>query len=69
MANKFQSTRPVWGATATFAILVSYAFIFQSTRPVWGATKQVSFEMYYWRISIHAPRVGRELMVTNDDMV
>ena len=34
---QFQSTRPVWGATATFAELYA-KWTFQSTRPVWGAT-------------------------------
>ena len=35
---KFQSTRPVWGATkAEIEYLTSE--IFQSTRPVWGATR------------------------------
>ena len=36
--NLFQSTRPVWGATAVHKY-GSYLFpAFQSTRPVWGAT-------------------------------
>ena len=34
---KFQSTRPVWGATWT-AFLAMLTPKFQSTRPVWGAT-------------------------------
>ena len=58
--RKFQSTRPVWGAT-TFAPVVVSVTIFQSTRPVWGAT---SFLLsWYLRriISIHAPRVGRDV--------
>ena len=33
----FQSTLPVWGATATGDTAIS-ANIFQSTLPVWGAT-------------------------------
>ena len=35
---KFQSTRPVWGATTRFAVLEERMKVFQSTRPVWGAT-------------------------------
>ncbi len=44
LLGKFQSTRPVWGATTkTFTVRV--ASIFQSTRPVWGATVSVSWLM------------------------
>ena len=34
---EFQSTRPVWGATKDFSLVLSPS-LFQSTRPVWGAT-------------------------------
>ncbi len=34
---------------------------FQSTRPVWGATGKLLGERNHNRISIHAPRVGRDL--------
>ena len=34
---KFQSTRPVWGATLA-APSMALVTVFQSTRPVWGAT-------------------------------
>ena len=34
---------------------------FQSTRPVWGATKESCPPIPYNKISIHAPRVGRDL--------
>ena len=33
---------------------------FQSTRPVWGATKLRGIYSRAHRISIHAPRVGRD---------
>ena len=82
--GRFQSTRPVWGATIRKVGLVALTDEFQSTRPVWGATaKKVRQD---WRknyfnprapcgarpeaddrykqietISIHAPRVGRDL--------
>ena len=36
----FQSTRPVWGATAS-ALIACVLTMFQSTRPVWGATRAV----------------------------
>ena len=35
--RRFQSTRPVWGATV-FDIQDTHKVKFQSTRPVWGAT-------------------------------
>ncbi len=35
--RKFQSTRPLWGATAVAAKLFGLS-VFQSTRPLWGAT-------------------------------
>ena len=34
---------------------------FQSTRPVWGATGVGRGRRYSCRVSIHAPRVGRDL--------
>ena len=36
----FQSTRPVWGATAFDRLSRTDSGTFQSTRPVWGATKR-----------------------------
>ena len=38
---------------------------FQSTRPVWGATSRVRPSRFTRRISIHAPRVGRDIMCIN----
>ena len=101
---KFQSTRPVWGATrpdacptcfdrfnprapcgARHFIAVSFSHFgssfnprapcgarqsqrgdagdhggFQSTRPVWGATYFQGGSATMQRVSIHAPRVGRD---------
>ena len=57
--ESFQSTRPVWGATVRHSVF----FIrrkFQSTRPVWGATSGRTRCSRCRRISIHAPRVGRD---------
>ena len=36
---------------------------FQSTRPVWGATTARSFVHDHGRVSIHAPRVGRDVRI------
>ncbi|EEQ48792.1 hypothetical protein HMPREF0908_0820 [Selenomonas flueggei ATCC 43531] len=33
---------------------------FQSTRPVWGATRKYVILRAPWKVSIHAPRVGRD---------
>ena len=38
--QEFQSTRPVWGATAMMSNDVIVREEFQSTRPVWGATSR-----------------------------
>ena len=40
---------------------VPRAELFQSTRPVWGATPSQDFGFYVVGVSIHAPRVGRDL--------
>ena len=57
---QFQSTRPVWGATCKQKTC-NTLHGFQSTRPVWGATPR-SFSVKIWlSISIHAPRVGRDI--------
>ena len=56
----FQSTRPVWGATMKKA-KKAMCNVFQSTRPVWGATLCTALVLRArHRISIHAPRVGRD---------
>ena len=60
-AVKFQSTRPVWGATGGATSQCEMSELFQSTRPVWGATRQRSTAGAVLEIiSIHAPRVGRD---------
>ena len=56
----FQSTRPVWGATPTMYSMPVTLRVFQSTRPVWGATNRDVQRIIDSRISIHAPRVGRD---------
>ena len=37
----FQSTHPVWGATAVTDMLGDLRNVFQSTHPVWGATRSM----------------------------
>ena len=56
----FQSTRPVWGATDMYMHLCTNRS-FQSTRPVWGATAANHHVPNRDLVSIHAPRVGRDV--------
>ena len=58
-AFRFQSTRPVWGATSQWYVRKNWK-LFQSTRPVWGATVHRDGAGQHRGISIHAPRVGRD---------
>ena len=71
---EFQSAHPVRGATARASSFRSPrpdfnprtsqtptgSRRFQSTRPVWGATLAIFFTALLDKISIHAPRVGRD---------
>ncbi|WP_162141751.1 hypothetical protein, partial [Selenomonas artemidis] len=56
---KFQSTRPVRGATPRHADL-EHIVSFQSTRPVRGATRFNGPNQAFFLVSIHAPRAGRD---------
>ena len=56
---RFQSTRPVRGATCRQTASDSLVG-FQSTRPVRGATAVVMAGVFDFAISIHAPRAGRD---------
>ena len=58
--QKFQSTRPVWGATWRSCLKTAFLTMFQSTRPVWGATSPEAALPVVQTVSIHAPRVGRD---------
>ena len=83
--QKFQSTRPAWGATRClrscgsctchfnpraphgarlrpFLAAIS-PLLFQSTRPAWGATPALRQQALTSSISIHAPRMGRDVYV------
>ena len=63
-SRKFQSTRPVWGATSSSFHLACSPSSFQSTRPVWGATANKRLCSTASPISIHAPRVGRDMLTS-----
>ena len=58
----FQSTHPVWGATRTITGSTGRPAQFQSTHPVWGATTSPPWTVRILPISIHAPRVGCDVV-------
>ena len=49
------------GARPHFALMYAQSSTFQSTRPVWGATVAWRCTRFLTRVSIHAPRVGRDI--------
>ena len=57
--SKFQSTRPARGATQELC-RIRKEELFQSTRPARGATRLAVLDLPVHRISIHAPREGRD---------
>ena len=59
----FQSTLPVWGATSSQSQNTNSTGGFQSTLPVWGATSGIVRADLQGRISIHAPRVGSDILL------
>ena len=61
LSARFQSTLPVWGGTRD-AVIYGLSRIFQSTLPVWGGTMPISSPTLSGLISIHPPRVGRDVM-------
>ena len=58
----FQSTLPVWGATIDCQGVTDASVLFQSTLPVWGATGKSRHSCVIIIISIHAPRVGSDIV-------
>ena len=61
MVDEFQSTRPARGATE-IAHKLTDTIKFQSTRPARGATfNRVEIDPFR-KISIHAPREGRDTL-------
>ena len=63
---RFQSTLPVWGATGGLPTAARRRE-FQSTLPVWGATNVQVSVLGPGLISIHAPRVGSDGILTGVD--
>ena len=61
--KRFQSTRPARGATAAEKHYVAKYAAFQSTRPARGATPRRPHDRRRGRVSIHAPRAGRDARV------
>ena len=57
----FQSTLPVWGGTLCGYGSIAGELAFQSTLPVWGGTHVFFLLFRRGHISIHPPRVGRDL--------
>ena len=62
LATLFQSTLPGWGATADTTALMALATLFQSTLPGWGATRVRRSRHRENLISIHAPRMGSDIL-------
>ena len=44
--------------------LISASSLFQSTLPAWGATIMISGKFQCAKISIHAPRMGSDILLT-----
>ena len=62
---RFQSTLPAWGETAgTFVPHPQRGF--QSTLPAWGETLVMHDVLLQVSISIHSPRMGRDLEADQD---
>ena len=57
---KFQSTLPAWGETKA-VIYARYSSEFQSTLPAWGETVVAVHGVGHRVISIHSPRMGRDV--------
>ena len=58
--EEFQSTRPARGATSEIRHIADRISRFQSTRPARGATSYRPGIPAHARVSIHAPRTGRD---------
>ena len=60
----FQSTRPVWGATPDFWDLVMFTLGFNPRAPCGARRKLGNMVFGTTPVSIHAPRVGRDVSRT-----
>ena len=63
-APAFQSTLPAWGETRRPCQPQRFAPAFQSTLPAWGETELLPLLVTEGAISIHSPRMGRDLAVS-----
>ena len=59
--RRYFNPRAPYGARLPQYFLMLSSPIFQSTRPVWGATHVFMIPICTIRISIHAPRMGRDI--------
>ena len=66
--QRFQSTRPMRGATIRIVTLTDAA-MFQSTRPMRGATCGRCLSCRFRRVSIHAPHAGRDVLIVCLDLL
>ena len=57
----FQSTLPAWGETTFPGLSLLRPVGFQSTLPAWGETREIKTSIALDGISIHSPRMGRDL--------
>ncbi len=64
-SRMFQSTRPARGATGRAMVASDVPIAFQSTRPARGATRRIDSAWLHLRVSIHAPRAGRDRIRLN----
>ena len=64
----FQSTHPGWGATVILLVL-HLLVMFQSTHPGWGATKRIGLACKEKWVSIHAPRVGCDMVYDDPERI
>ena len=60
----FLSTLPAWGATFLIISHTTLGMLFLSTLPAWGATRAVVDILSIIGISIHAPRVGSDIIAS-----
>ena len=58
----FQSTLPAWGETYDSLEGEELEKLFQSTLPAWGETRHALRHEQHGHISIHSPRMGRDLL-------
>ena len=58
----FQFTHPAWGATFVGYSRLDKIEPFQFTHPAWGATVGGFLQAEYLAVSIHAPRVGCDVI-------